>query len=426
MTVAGLRRWSVAAVVCALLLLAVWWHNDRADFPPGWDLRVYLAAWHSLKLGHDPYADATAIQREFHAHPHPGTSVVPFSYVYSPITLPFLAFLGRLPHAPVFALYWLLYAGGIVAALYVGFWAAHRDERRWLQYILPTMIGLAGLLECNAVLSGNVAYILYGAVLLAALLGWKRDMWWPFYLAVLVASCVKAPLLYLLAVPVLSARGQVWKAALAGAIGVGLFVIQPHVWPALFQHYLDAVELQFSYNQDFGASPAGALADGVKDFISYKVVSAGFYIFTSIFFGALLLLLRKRYFAGRFSKRDWIPVAMVGAMLLNPRIMEYDVAAINVFMVLAAWRACRHLRSTKMRLAVAVGAWLIFNAIALSTWRPTECMALVTVFFAGAWDLWTRSGTDAAIERDIERPEAVPNSPPVAALGRSAPSPSAR
>ena len=57
----------------------------------GWDLEVYENAIRALRLGHDPYLDGIAVQREFHATlaQHP-TAPTPFTYVYSPLTVPLL------------------------------------------------------------------------------------------------------------------------------------------------------------------------------------------------------------------------------------------------------------------------------------------------------------------------------------------------
>ena len=384
-------RGHVLAFVIGLgLMAAVFTWNYQVNFPSGWDVRVYKAALHSLQRGSDPYADAIAIQRAFHVQHHPPGTPVPFSYVYSPMTLPWLRAVGALPHRLVAWVYWILFGTSIAVSFAVPAWVARAKERRWLLYLLAAAPAFPGLLQTNAIMSGNVAYILYGVMLTGLWLGWKRGLWLPFYAAVVLASIVKAPLLYLLCVPVLTERGQLWKAASAGAVGVALFAIQPHLWPSLFHHYMEAVELQFSYNQDFGASPAGALADGVKDFVSYKVVSIGFYLFTSLIFGTMLLWLRRRYFVGYFSRSEWIPVAVAGTMLLNPRVMEYDVAAITLFMALIVWRLFQRLGPERTAAIALGGWWLSFNFLSVWLWRPLEAMVLVGVFVAGAWDLSTR------------------------------------
>lgn len=383
--------WQVFAVAVGLgLIAAVFAWNYQVAFPPGWDVRVYKAALHSLEAGRDPYADAIGIQRAFHAQQHPPGTPVPFSYVYSPMTLPWVRAAGTLPHRLVAGVYWVLYGASIAVSLALPWWLARPQERRWLSYVVTAAVAFPGLLQANVLLSGNVAYILYGLMLSGLWLGWRRDTWWPFYAAVVLVSIVKAPLLYLVALPVFTERGQFWKAAAAGVAGVVLFAVQPHLWPQLFRHYLEAVELQFSYNQDFGASPAGALADGVKDFISYKVVSTGFYVLTTIFFGAILLRLRRRYFEGEISRSDWLPVAVTGTILLNPRVMEYDVAAITLFMALTVWRICRRLGSARTAAISLSGWWLALNLLSVWLWRPLECMVLVAVFLAGAWEISSR------------------------------------
>ena len=54
-----------------------------------WDFDVYSRAIRSLKAGHDPYLDGTALQESVQKNGEPGEdSVISFSYVYTPITLP--------------------------------------------------------------------------------------------------------------------------------------------------------------------------------------------------------------------------------------------------------------------------------------------------------------------------------------------------
>ncbi len=55
---------------------------------------------------------------------------------------------------------------------------------------------------------------------------------------------------------------------------------------------------------------------------------------------AILLFLSKRYFAGEFSLKRWAPVVLTGHLLLNPRIMEYDVAPIALTMALVLVAVC--------------------------------------------------------------------------------------
>lgn len=377
---------------CAILAIVIW--ASVPGYDAGWDLRVYKAAIVSVRAGQDPYEDGMARQRVYHATKDqlpPGTPV-PFTYVYSPITLPPLAWIGRLPLRLTATLYLAVYAISIVAAIWVGLWAVEDKEHLVFSLLAPAAVFFPGLLQTDVLFSGNLAYILQGGALLAAWNGWRKGRWLWFYLLVLLASCYKAPLLYLLAIPVLSTRRQWLPAALTGFLGVGFFAIQPRVWPVLFQHYLEAVELQFSYNHDFSASPAGLLANAFYNVIPYKITSVIVYLLTVLLVAGILLVLRKRFLAGIFSLKQWVPFMLVGVALLNPRIMEYDVAPLTLMMALVAWRFFSRIAATPMRRTIWMAAsFAAFNIGAAFAWRWTEGILLTALFAAGSWDLFAAS-----------------------------------
>ena len=105
----------------AALAVPVWVQNDSS----AWDVRIYGKALASLKAGHDPYSDAIAVQKQHHervlARGGVDTdSAPPYSYVYSPITLPLLGALGNIPIQLLMVLYWMLYGAGVLAAIVVG------------------------------------------------------------------------------------------------------------------------------------------------------------------------------------------------------------------------------------------------------------------------------------------------------------------
>jgi hypothetical protein len=388
----GYRRLAVIFWVLSLMALAA--QVPLADITPGWDLRVYRNAIASMQAGHDPYADGTAVQRAFHAtlaqHPY---APPPFTYVYSPMTLPLVRWIGRLPVGLSGAIYWLLYVACALATVWVGMVAVEERERKVFALLAPAALFFPGLLNQVVIYSGNVAYILYGLVLLGAWLGWRRSQWGWFYAAVLAASACKAPLLSLVVLPVLSARRQWLWAGLTGAAGVALFAAQPAVWPGLFHHYMEAVELQFSFNHDFSCSPAGLIADALYYRVPYQGTSAVVYLLYAIPVAGVLLYLSRRYLAGEFSLQQWMPVMLVGTILLNPRVMEYDVAPLTLPMALIAWRFFarrRPLKGTIVRMAVFFAG---INLVALPwgptyhPWRTIEGMLLCVIFAAGARDL---------------------------------------
>ena len=373
----ALAVWLAMLVSVAVLVLVP---LDRA----GWDLDIYKAAVLSLRQGHDPYVDAMAIQRAFHAtlasHPE---ATPPYSYVYSPVTLPLVRWVGRFPFGLSTAVYWLGYVVAVWAMVRVGFWMSERKERRVFAVLAPVLLFFPGLLHHDTVLSGNVAFLCYGAALGAAWLGWRRGVWWPFYVAVVAASCFKAPLLSLLAIPLFSARRKGMATSVSAAVGVALFAVQPRIWPVAFHNYLEAVDLQFRFNRDFSSSPTGVVANLLYNVASYRVVSLVVYLLYAIPVVWVLWWLSRRFLDGSVSLKEWLPVLLVGVILLNPRIMEYDAAPIALPMALIVWRVCAANR-TFWRTAATFGLLLtVANVMAVFAWKPTECVLLLTCFTAG-------------------------------------------
>lgn len=377
--------------VLAFATIPVLWRIQ--DPPAGWDLRVYSNAAKSLHAGHDPYADGIAAQQVYHEHlarqdPY---GMPPYTYVYSPVTLPLVRLVGHLPHRFAKILYWSLYWAGISTMAWICVLLTEPQERTLFELLAPAAMFFPGLIEGNVLLSGNLAFLLYGLILGTAWLGWKSGRWIWFYLAVVAASCFKAPMLTLLVIPLFSARNQ-WKPACTAAFaGVAIFLAQPVTAPRLFQSYLEAVELQFRYNHDFGLSPAGLLGNTLffqsRPYSSAMTVS---YVLYGGLVAGILLYLAKQYFDGRLTLERWAPVLVLGAILLNPRVKEYDVAPLTLPMTLIGWRILRRHRPAKraalwMTLAFALVVALTFSM--QSDQKPLAGALLVILFFAGVWDL---------------------------------------
>ena len=210
------------------LIAATFWILAFASIPgwisidrPGWDVSVYRNAIQSVQAGHDPYSDAMAVQDAFHrdlaSH---ASDPTPFSYVYSPITLPLLRPIGAVPVWLSGTVYWFLYAVCALCLVWVGMQAVEDSEYKVFLLLAPAALFFPGLLQHDVILSGNVAIILYALVLLGAAFGWWRGQWHWCYLAILIASCYKAPLLILVVIPLLSARRQWLPAGIAVAAGL--------------------------------------------------------------------------------------------------------------------------------------------------------------------------------------------------------------
>ena len=389
----SLSVWTLSAIA-----ILVWIRSD----PPAWDVHIYINAVRSLNSGHDPYADAMAIQRKVHSQMalYPDAAVS-YSYVYSPITLLVLQLVARMPAWLSGTVYWSCYIAGILTPLWFSWQIVSINERPYLKYLFPWIIFFPGLLVSDSILSGNIAFIIYPLVLSAALPGWRENRWRYFYLAVVFASCFKIPLLSLLVIPVLSARKQWSAAGLWAGVGLGLFVLQAQVWPLLFQHYLQAVELQFSYNRDFGSSPAGIVSGILFDHnIPYSPACIFIYLAYALPVFKTLFYISRRFIAGCISLRQWAPVLLLGTILLNPRIIEYDVSPIGLCMALVVWRFFRSILATGAALISSFVFFVSVNVIAYQSWpvwKLTEAALLPITFAAGCWGVVNREMNAHAI-----------------------------
>src|SRR5208337_3809018 len=130
----------------------------------------------------DPYAKGIAATRVFQSQYVPGMAEnLPTVYHYPPLTLLLLRLLEGFPGWVLAVGYGALVAVGALTQLWAGFQMADRDERRWLALMLPAVIFFPGLITDDVILSGNVAYVLYGAMLAASVPGWKRGNWRWYY-----------------------------------------------------------------------------------------------------------------------------------------------------------------------------------------------------------------------------------------------------
>lgn len=345
-----------------------------------------------MQAGHDPYVEAMTLQEAFHRslalHPN---GVPPYSLVYPPITLPLLRSLGRLPLWFGGTFYWIAIAAGAFVPLYVLQRVREQDDVIFFRIVAPMAIFFPGLIAQDTILSGNVAFILYALVLMGAAYGWRHNQWLWCYLAVLLASVVKAPLLCLVAIPFFSARKQALPSAVIVALGCGIFAAQAFLWPELFHHFLQAVELQFSYNRDFGSSPAGVFSYLITGFgIPYSPYSEIFYLAYSVLICVVLFYLSRKFFCGCFTLTQWIPVLLLGAVLLNPRLIEYDLAPLALPMALIGWRFVRRISASSAAVVVYFAVFLTANLVGAGIpgmWKPTECVLLIASFVGGCWTL---------------------------------------
>jgi hypothetical protein len=395
--------------------------------PYGWDVPQCWSAIQAVSHGHSPYADGIAALEFYRTLPlHTAGSHPPLIFWYPPLTIPLLRLLAWFPGWLLGPLYGCALAIGFLLQLWAGYAMASEKERRWLIFLLPFAAFFPGLLCDTTILAGNVAYLFYGLILAAAIPGWKQNKWFWFYLAVLAASICKAPMLTLLALPVLVGRRQWLPACLTGAAGCLLFALQPLLWPAQFKEFLLTVRLVFDRTHDFGLGPTGLLGRWLwlmnKPYSPATIIA---YLVWAVALGTLLLAASYRVRHNHHLREAWIPIALVGTILLNPRIVGYDKAPLTIPLLLIAWRSLLLLqklferrktgrasgscdapsapppsqalclgRKTLAPILVGLGCFAACNILdgIWGDWLPMELLVLLGVFALGLWTLLRSAG----------------------------------
>lgn len=365
--------------------IGLWAANDD----PGWDVTIYHQAIVSVQRGRDPYLDATARQEAYHqALSTDPSTPLPFGYIYPPITLPLLRAIGATPAKLAASLYYSLYALGVLSMIWCGLRLVEPRERLLLLPLAPLLLFLPGLVYNDTVLSGNIAIPLYGAVLASAYKGWRDGIWQWCYLSIFVAGIFKPPLLTLLAIPLLSARRQLFPSFLTAWASLALMAVQFLLWPSLSANFLHALNLQLTYNRDFGCSLAGLVSKALLGLgRPYSAADLVVYLASAAAVFGVLVVLSRRFLAGQISLEAWGPVLLIGTVLLNPRIMQYDMLPLSVPMALIAWRGLRRLPSLTRQIlipATLLAATSYVAAGSLNLWRLTEGPVLILIFGLGS------------------------------------------
>jgi hypothetical protein len=392
-------RWIVGflwlGAVCSIVGMAIF-------LPFAWDAQVYLADLHQ-------YQDYVHGQ-------------VDSSLAYSPLFMITALGMARLlPLWLTIAVFGLTYFSGWLLQLWVGMQFATPDERTILRYVAPVIAFFPGLLINDVIVSGNLAYILYGLMLASAALGWKRGRWIWFYLAVLAASCVKVHLLTMLAIPLLCGKRQWMRTMITGAAGLGLYALQFRIWPQAFHVYVNSLKVMSQMRRDFGCGPAGNLARVLQIMgVPYEKPSIVLYVVFAVAMFLLLLWLSRLYRGGRVRFASWAPVMLLGVVLMNPRILTYDVAAVSLPMALVAWRSLRGVERTFRKPALIGFAVLLlalnvfvevnedFVTMLPDAWKYLEMVLMLGIFAAGVRSL--RKEASNGREPSLASPESAPAS----------------
>ncbi len=372
----------------------------------GWDAQYSWNAIQELRRGADPYAESIiAVERAMQRRENSGAEKEPpLVYQYPPLTLPLLRLLAVFPAWMLSLGYGAAVAAGASLQLWAGFQMAEKYERRWLALMLPAVAFFPGLITDDVILSGNIAYVLYGVIFAAAVPGWKRGNWSWYYIAVLAASICKLPFLSLLAFPVLIGRRQWFPSGVTAAAGVLVFAAQMGLWPEMFHEYLLTLRLMFDWGHDYGFGPVGVLGEALmsRGLSPSPATTIVYLVFVGVL-GVAFLFLARRVRDWNLPLETWVPVALVGTLLLNPRIKKYDLAAFSIPMLLIAWRTLRSAlersalktpaggpvlnRFLRMPILVAAGCFLAPNVITVvgPSWFPGELLVLLAILAMGVW-----------------------------------------
>jgi hypothetical protein len=82
---------------------------------------------------------------------------------------------------------------------------------------------------------------------------------------------------------------------------------------------------------------------------------------------------------------------LVGVILLNPRILEYDVAPLTLFLTLIVWRYFASFTTTAKTILYLAILFAVTNGMAGFGWyirKLVDAPLLVAVFAMGCWTLW--------------------------------------
>jgi len=373
--------------------------------PVAWDLAVIQQAMRDLRGGLDPYVAELARLAAIGPRAHDYNV-----YPYPPVTLIFLRFANLFPTILGRALFWIIYAAGFGAQLWAGFQLALPAERRILRYALPLVVFFPGFMPNEVILCGNLAIPIYGAVLAAAILGWKKNQWGWFYMAVLAGSLFKPPFLALLAIPMLVGTAQVVRSSAAAGFGVLLFAVQRLIWPTQFSEYLRLLQVEsiFRHNaghfEAFGFSAAGVLASVLQAMgRPFGFSSTLFYLAYS---GALFLALiyfAWQYRQERIGRYTFMTVLVVGALLLSPRILQYDTLPVTLPMFLLLIRGWKNDAS---RWIIVVGLGCAFAAFLANKDALEISLTMWTLLMSGVVSL-RREAQFAKVSAYVEALEPV-------------------
>jgi hypothetical protein len=383
--------------------------------PNSFDLRAYSEAMHYLRIGVDPYAAILARQKAEVVLGHDKREAAlghdkgeaafghrVFGYLYPPISIEFLKALNMVPAWLRGAIFWMFYAVGFGLQLWAGSRFALAAERRTLRFVFPLVMFFPAFVPSDTLLSGNIAIPIYGAVLAAAVRGWRKQRWEVFFAVVVAAvSLLKPPMLVWLVVPLLLDWAQVVPAVAAAVCGVGLFAVQKLLWAQRFAEFMSSIRYTLPLEINYSIV---AMFGRFLEFIGHPSdrAAVAFYIAVSLGIFGILMYFAREFRRKNVAGQNFAAVVLVSTALFAPRLKEYDLLPLTIPMALIVLRG---MRSPVPRIVLILGAVAVGVALVTDHLTAVDTISVTTVFLAGVYGL----NAEAQASRALRAPQtAVP------------------
>jgi hypothetical protein len=381
------QNWLLLLFYVAAAAAFYWLH--RGDFSLWWmeDLPVYTHAVNGWLAGDSPY----------------NASLAPLFFLYPPAFLYLGTSLSHLvpanwgPHVYVASSIAAICALPLVLARFF-------FRQPWLSPLFAFLLFFAsprftGML---ALCGMNVASLLYCLAFIAAIPGLRKNIWWFFYAAVILAAMIKITFLALLLLPLLAGKRQ-WLQS----IGCGLAVVAGNLTemlltPDLYAGYQWSLKQAILTEKHYGYGVFGVMAS--FDDKWHESVGHWPYIVSGLMAAVLvvsMLLLRRRMDRAGTSVSDgnWLALVVTAIVLVNPREMQYDV---DIAMLAAFVLFIYAIRGQRLLVKMTFSNRLVMLMIVMflpcllmpklihtpQLWGIYEVTLAIEAFALGFWRMW--------------------------------------
>lgn len=337
------------------LVKGKWWFNDFDALICGAD---------HLRRGLSPYSLAPVCE-----------GLNPAPYVYAPqIGQAFAPLLEMLGFSGLKA----LYALALLAVLGFSFWFIL--IRKWPRVPLVWRLLGFGVLTGSSIASGNIGLMLHGLILIAAL-NLHRSLI-PFVIIVLLAACIKPFLLTYMIVLMFTEqpfRARLVQTAAATMVGAALVA-------ALF--------LNAPYAAEWSALRDSIVAQEQSGMSWFSWINAlGFNTYSPLSLGGLVIYLALTSLCGLIiaersgaDRTERIIIGLTFALLLNPRLMDYDLLlmplGMAVIVALSASAGTKPFRLISLSYLALSALCLVLRMADISGYAPDSVAVLAYVLLA--------------------------------------------